>query len=73
MKESFAKFIISLSSMHSRLNLTIKLSFLASERLHANLDIMVASQERKLRNYDEWVNSFQELDSSICVAQEAHA
>ena len=43
------------------------------ESVHANLDILVASQQNRPRNYDEWVNRFQELDSSVQATREAHS
>ena len=34
---------------------------------------MVASQQNRPRSYDEWVNRFQELDSSVQATREAHS
>ena len=71
--ESFAKFIIRFQQYAFKTGFNDEaLVFKLRESVHANLDILVASQQQRPRSYDEWVDRFQELDSSVRATQEAH-
>ena len=72
--ESFASFIVRFQQYAFKTGFNDEaLVFKLRESVHANLDILVASQQNQPRSYDEWVNRFQELDSSVQATREAHS